>query len=859
MLKNLKVGVRLALGFILMIVLLVVIAGISVTRMQNLSDSMNVLVKDRYAKVIEVNDAIDQVNIIARALRNMILWGKNLQEVGNEEQRILAARAETTKVIEHLTEVITSAEGKKLLSSLNATRTEYVNTQNTIMQLSKIGEAETDAQATDILLTTYRTQQGAYIDAWTALREFQTALATSDAAASEKSAAQAIIMIIAIGIAAILLAILFAILITNSIVSPLTSCITAAIKLAKGDTALTFDTSGKDELASLQREMSTMTDTIKALVADAGMLTQAAVDGRLATRADVTKHQGDYRKIVEGVNKTLDAVIGPLNVAANYVDRISKGDLPPKITDSYNGDFNEIKNNLNLAIDNLNALVTDANMLAQAAVDGKLATRADASKHQGDYKKIVEGVNRTLDSVIGPLNVAANYVDRISKGDLPPKISDSYNGDFNEIKNNLNLAIDNINALVVDAGMLVEAALEGKLSTRADATKHQGDYRKIVDGVNKTLDLVITPVNETIAILTRLAEGDMTLRMSGAYKGDFDILKTAMNDSLDSINNTLGEITTAVEQVAEGSLQVSQASQALSQGATEQAASLEEITSSTTEISSQTRTNTENALKVNTLAKGAQDNAEKGNIQMNDLVAAMKDINASAEGIKKVVIAIDDIAFQINLLALNANVEAARAGKYGKGFAVVAEEVRNLAVRSASSVKETTIMVDEAISNIQRGNVLVDGTAKQLSEIVDGASQVVVLAEEVATAGREQTQGLEQISLGLNQIDQVTQSNTASAEESASASEELSSQAQQVKSMLGRFKLKAQEGKMNNADVMAMLRAELASRDNAHRQHAAPAMATAAKAQGAAVTRSKPSKVNPADIISLDDNNFGKF
>ncbi len=150
---------------------------------------------------------------------------------------------------------------------------------------------------------------------------------------------------------------------------------------------------------------------------------------------------------------------------------------------------------------------------------------------------------------------------------------------------------------------------------------------------------------------------------------------------------------------------------------------------------------------------------------------------------------------------------------------------------------------------------------QRLAVIADANRKLskIQLAEEVATAGREQTQGLEQISLGLNQIDQVTQSNTASAEESASASEELSSQAQQVKSMLGRFKLKAQEGKMNNADVMAMLRSELASRDNAHRQHAAPAMATAAKAQGAAVTRSKPSKVNPADIISLDDNNFGKF
>ena len=170
------------------------------------------------------------------------------------------------------------------------------------------------------------------------------------------------------------------------------------------------------------------------------MLTKAAVEGKLATRADASKHQGDYRKIVQGVNDTLDAVIGPLNVSAKYVDAISKGAIPAKITDNYNGDFNVIKNNLNQCIDVVNNLVADAGMLSKAAVEGKLATRADASKHQGDYRKIVQGVNDCLDAVIGPLNVSAKYVDDISKGAIPAKITDNYNGDFNVIKNNLNQA-----------------------------------------------------------------------------------------------------------------------------------------------------------------------------------------------------------------------------------------------------------------------------------------------------------------------------------------------------------------------------------------------------------------------------------
>lgn len=774
MLKNLKVGARLALGFVLMIMMLAIISVVSIVRMQELNNAINLLVHDRYVKVAQVNDAINHVNIIARALRNMVLWGENLTEARAEEARILQSRAATTDIINALTATVTSTEGRRLLGVLNDTRQRYFDGQNRIIQLALLGTDEGDQEATRLILGSYRTQQADYIAAWEGLRTYQQGLANADAERSETMINQTITLILGIAIAAIIFAIIFAILITRSIVVPLTSCINAAVKLAKGDTTITFDLSGKDELAALQREMNAMNETIKALVADALMLSKAAVDGRLQTRADATRHQGDFRNIIQGVNDTLDAVIGPLNVAANYVERISKGDIPEKITDNYNGDFNLIKNNLNVCIDAVSNLVNDANMLASAAVDGALQTRADGSRHQGDYRRIVEGVNRTL-------------------------------------------------------------------------------------------DLVITPINETIAIMKRLAEGDMTMRITGDYKGDFDVLKTALNNSLDSINDTLSQINIAVDQVAEGSIQVSQASQALSQGATEQASSLEEITSSTTEISSQTKQNTENADKVNGLARTAQQNAEKGNVQMKDLVAAMTDINNSAEEIKKVTKTIDDISFQINLLALNANVEAARAGKYGKGFAVVAEEVRNLAVRSANSVKDTTRMVEEAITNIQRGNVLVEGTAKQLDEIVEGAAQVVALAEEVATAGREQTQGLEQISLGLNQIDQVTQSNTASAEESASASEELSSQAQQVKSMLARFKLRASENRMNNAEMIALLRSELA-KSEAHKhsavltgqaQHAAPA---AAKPKAAApAPRAKPAALNPADIISLDDSNFGKF
>ncbi len=270
-------------------------------------------------------------------------------------------------------------------------------------------------------------------------------------------------------------------------------------KLSNGNTGLQIEVAQPDEytidahkdFVLINEKLAQVNSTIKNLVSDARMLSDAAVNGALDTRADASRHPGDFRKIVEGVNDTLDAVIGPLNVAAEYVERISRGDIPEPITENYNGDFNEIKNNLNTCIVAVNNLVEDAIMLSEAGVAGRLDTRADASRHEGDFRKVVSGVNDTLDAVIGPLNVAAEYVERISRGDIPKPITENYNGDFNEIKNNLNTCIVAVNSLVKDAEMLADTVIEGKLDTRADASVHQGDFRKIVEGVNGTLDTLV--------------------------------------------------------------------------------------------------------------------------------------------------------------------------------------------------------------------------------------------------------------------------------------------------------------------------------------------------------------------------------
>ena len=349
--------------------------------------------------------------------------------------------------------------------------------------------------------------------------------------------------------------------------------------------------------------------------------------------------------------------------------------------------------------------------------------------------------------------------------------------------------VNSLKAMNSEVEALTRAALNGQLDTRADASKHEGDYGKMVGGINELLEAVVAPIQEGAKVLEAAADKDLTKRVTGDYKGQLEDFKNNINTTINALNEALTQVGEAVEQVGSASSQISSGSQSLAQGANEQASSLEEISASLEEMASMTRQNADNADQAKSLSGSASQSAEQGNQAMTRMSDAINKIKSSSDETAKIVKTIDEIAFQTNLLALNAAVEAARAGEAGKGFAVVAEEVRNLAQRSAEAAKNTADMIEESVANAEGGVKITGEVAKILAEIVEGSGKVNDLVAEIAAAAGEQSQGIDQVNTAVSQMDKVTQQNASNSEESASAAEELNSQAEELQRMVEEFKL----------------------------------------------------------------------
>ncbi|MGC3999646.1 MAG: methyl-accepting chemotaxis protein [Anaeromyxobacter sp.] len=419
-------------------------------------------------------------------------------------------------------------------------------------------------------------------------------------------------------------------------------------------------------------------------------------------------------------------------------------------------------------------------------------------------------------SLAGPVKALVAAANKIAAGDLEVELETGRRDEMGELAGAFTRMVEAIQALSTDAHQLVEAAGNGRLAVRADETRHQGDFRKIVGGVNATLDAVIGPLNVAAACIDRISKGDVPPRITETYRGDFDGLKQNLNlliEAMERVTRVAQEIASgnlqlevrerssqdelmralaamvrkltmvvqgvqgASDNVASGSRQLSSSSEQLSQGATEQASSIEEISSSMEQMGANIRQNADNASQTERIALKAAADAREGGDAVPRTVEAMKQIAAKIS-------IIEEISRQTNLLALNAAIEAARAGEHGKGFAVVASEVRKLAERSQKAAAEITGLSGTSVAVAEKAGGL-------LSRILPDVQRTAELVQEITAASREQDNGAAQITKAIQQLDQVIQQNASSAEETSATAEELTAQASHLQATIAFFKVEA--------------------------------------------------------------------
>ncbi|HLA35002.1 MAG TPA: methyl-accepting chemotaxis protein, partial [Rhodocyclaceae bacterium] len=323
------------------------------------------------------------------------------------------------------------------------------------------------------------------------------------------------------------------------------------------------------------------------------------------------------------------------------------------------------------------------------------------------------------------------------------------------------------------AGSLAQATVEGQLDTRAEVARHQGDFRKIVEGLNAVMVAISGPVAEVGRVMSAMEQGDLSQTIAATYRGQLADLCESVNNTVAKLAETMAEVTNTSEALSSATEEVAATAQSLSQASSEQAASVEETTASIEQMSASISQNAENSGMADGMSLEGTKKAAEGGQAVNETVTAMKQI-AKRVGI------IDDIAYQTNLLALNAAIEAARAGEHGKGFAVVASEVRKLAERSQVAAQEIGQLALNSVGMAEKAGRLLD-------EIVPSSKKIAEMVQEITAASKEQTMGVGQISSAMTQLNQTTQQNATASEQLAATAEEMSSQADNLQQVMAFF------------------------------------------------------------------------
>ena len=797
--KDMKIGTRLFLAFGLVLLITIVSAAFTLSRLADIQENLRDIVEDNNVKVRLNNEMADATHIVARVMRTVVLL-KDKQLKEHERDKIAKARSDYDKAWADLEKMPSSETGKALRKKIHDAHAAAASVNNQVIEL---GMADKEAEATALLLK----------EAGPATQKLQDALAENIAlqqgntAHDEKLAEEEYhstrTLLISANALVVLLAALAGWLVTRSIVRPLNVAVQAAEDVAAGKFDGTLPEAGNDETGHLLQSFARMQAVLAQFQsAQAEMAKQHRV-GMIDYEMPADKLPGEYAAMARSTNQlvqaqiTLNAKVIDLALAysAGNLDQAMER-LPgqqARVSEAMDkvqailqqaataATFNQ---RIRLSLDSLPVCVTISNAEAQlvhatppakellkmfggpafdtdAFYGNKLSTlfknpadaaRFDQAVRSGETvdmeiqgRKLRLLARPVLNSSGQPMGRITQWVDRTDEVASEQEVSD-----------------------------IVHAAANGDLTGRMDLHGKSGFFGNLAAAMNQLLDVSEGVLNDTARALAALAEGDLTHRITRDYAGLFGQVKASANSTAENLTRVIGEVRAASDALTGAADQVSATAQSLSQAASEQAASVEQTTASVDVMSASINQNSDNAKVTDGMATKANKEATEGGSAVTETVQAMKQI-ASTIGI------VDDIAYQTNLLALNAAIEAARAGEHGKGFAVVAAEVRKLAERSQTAAKEIGDLASRSVATAERAG-------KLLGEIVPSIQKTSELVQEIAAASAEQSESVTQIGGAMGQLSKATQQNASASEELAATSEELSGQASQLQESIGFFK-----------------------------------------------------------------------